>query len=659
MLSALIRDPDVRLVTLTGIAGAGKTRLAIEVATAVGPSFPDGVAYVPLAPLTDPGLVREFIVRTLGISTSSDGGLGDALGSREQLVVLDNFEHLLAAAPVVGELLATAPRLTFLVTSRAVLRLYGEHLFDVAPLPVPDDAETRFEAIAQSPAVELFAQRARSVDRSFRLEPENAADVAEICRRLDGLPLAIELAAARTGVLGTEHLLSRLAGRLGLLTWGARDLPGRHQSLQATLDWSLEQLDDRTRRLFANLAVFMSGCRLDGAEAVASSLDADEVLDALMALVDHSLLRTITVDREARFVMLETVRSYASSLLTDDDSHVAHERALRYVVDLGGTVDRESRGPRQREWLDRADEELGNIRALLRWSVDHDDPTAAAMIASSLLPFWLRRGHVAEGQRWLDLALTSSDRLSPLVLATTLHAAGRLARQRGDVERAEQLLHESFELFDRSGDEAGRARALGSLGVTAYDRADLDSSAQLHRESLAIHRRRADTAGIAAALTNLGEIARRRRHAAEASALHAESASLFEAVGDVFGRAAALTNLGAVRLELGELDGARAALATAAELWQRAGDRSDLAECLELFASVSAHGQDPARGIRLAAAAASLRMTAGTAPSPAEAERHEAVLVRLRHMVDAHRFTADWDDGAEMTADEAIALAIG
>jgi len=658
VVSALVCDADVRVVTLTGAGGAGKTRLAIEVADAVANRFRDGVVYVPLAPLTDPGLVPEFIARTLGVSGASGGTLRDALASRHQLVVLDNFEHLLPASPAVAELAAHAAELTFLITSRTVLHLYGEHLFEVAPLPVPDAGDASFEDIAESPSVALFTQRARAVDQSFRLDPDNVGVVVEICRRLDGLPLAIELAAARTAVLGPERLLARLGSRLGLLTWGARDLPARHQSLQATLDWSLEQVDDSTRRLFASLAVFMSGCRLDGAEAVGAPLGSDEVLDSLMALVDHSLLRTITVGHETRFVMLETVRSYAESLLTEEDSLVSHERALRFIADLAVAVDREARGSRQTEWFDRADEELGNIRAVLRWSLDHDKSISAALVAASLLPFWLRRGHAAEGQRWLDLALIEEDRLSPLVLANSLHAAGRLARQRGDTARAEQLLRESVGLFERIGDEGGRARALGALGVTAYDQADLDTAAAFHHESLEIQRRRQDGAGMAVALTNLGEIARRRHHVDEAVALHDESASLFAAAGDAIGQAAALTNLAAIQLELGGLDGARAALETAAELWRDAGERSDLAECLELFAALAAHRGEPVRAIRLASAAAALRHAAGTTPSPSEVERHDATLLDLHQVVDADRFDAEWDAGSAMTADEAVALAL-
>ena len=657
-VSALVCDADVRVVTLTGFAGTGKTRLAVEVASAVAESFRDGVAYVALAPLTEAALVPELVAQALGVTGGSGGMLPDALASRHQLIVLDNFEHLLAALPVVAELVAGAPDLTFLITSRAVLHLYGEHQFEVVPLPIPDDRETSFEEVAASPAVALFTQRARAVDPSFRLGPANVGVVAEICRRLDGLPLAIELAAARTTVLGPERLLARLASRLGLLTWGARDVPARHQSLHATLDWSLAQLDDPVRRLFANLSVFMSGCQLDGAEAVGSPLGSDEVLDALMALVDHSLLRTLTAGDETRFVMLETVRAYAESLLTDEESHLAHERALRYVVDVAGAVEREARGPRQGEWLDRADEELDNIRALLRWSLDHDKATSAATIAASLLPFWLRRSPLPEGQRWLDLALREAERLSPAVLAATLHAAGRVARQGGDITRAEQRLRESLGAFEHLGDEAGRARALGGLGVVAYDHGDLDRSAEYHRESLEIHRRRNDSAGMAAALTNLGEVARRRRRVHEAVAMQGDSASLFAAAGDAIGQAAALTNLAASQLELGAPDEAHAALVTAAELWQRAGERSDLAECLELFTALAAHWQQPARAVRLAAAAAALRQAAGTTPSPAEAERHQAIIVPLRRAMDAARFTAAWQDGWSMSADEAVALAL-
>lgn len=655
-VSGLVCDTDVRVVTLTGAAGAGKTRLAIEVATAVSERFRDGVAYVALAPLTEAEFVPELIVQALGVATSGNRTLREALASRHQLVVLDNFEHLLAALPAVTELVAGAPGLTFLVTSRTVLHLYGEHRFEVVPLLVPDDRDMSFESVAASPAIALFAQRARAADPSFRLGPANVGVVAEICRRLDGLPLAIELAAARSTVLRPEGLLARLARSLGVLNWGARDVPARQQSLRATLDWSLEQLNDPARRLFAHLSVFMSGCRLDGAEAVGSPLGSDEVLDALMALVDHSLLRTLNIGNETRFVMLETVRSHAASLLTDEQSDLSHRRALRYVVGVASAVEREARGSRQTEWLERADEELDNIRALLRWSLDHDEVSAAATIAASLLPYWLRHGPLAEGQRWLDLALQEARRLSPAVLAATLHAAGRVARQRGDITSAEQRFRESLGVSEHLDDEVGRARALGGLGVVAYDRGELDMSAEFHRESLEIHRRRDDNVGIAIALTNLGEIARRQGQLHEAVALQDDSAALFAAAGDAIGQAAALTNLAASQLELSALDEAHTALVSAAELWQRAGERSDLAECLELFTAVAAQRQQTARAVRLAAAA--LRQAAEATPSPAEAERHQTDVVTLQRTMDATRFTAAWRDGWAMTADEAVALAL-
>ena len=657
-VGALVCDADVRVVTLTGAAGAGKTRLAIEVARTVSGQFRDGVAYVALAPLTEAEFVPELIAQALGVTGSGDGIQLEELASRHQLVVLDNFEHLLGALPVIAALVAGAPDLTLLVTSRTVLHLYGEHRYEVVPLPVPDDRDMSFEAVAASPAVSLFTQRARAVDAPFRLDPTNVGVVAEICRRLDGLPLAIELAAARSTVLGPEGLLTRLARGLGLLNWGARDLPARHQSLYATLDWSLDHLDDAARQLFAHLSVFMSGCRLDGAEAVGRPLGSEEVLDALMALADHSLLRALTERDETRFVMLETVRSYAASLLTDEESQLAHRRALQYVVDVAGEVERAAHGSRQAEWLDRAEEELDNIRALLRWSLDNDEVTAAATIAASLLPFWLRRSSLSEGQRWLDLALREAERLPPEVLAVTLHAAGRVARQRGDIASAEQRWRESLEVCERLGDEVGRARALGGLGVVAYDHGDLERSAAFHRESLEIHRRYGDDAAMAVAFTNLGEVARRQRQLPEAVALQDDSASLFAAAGDAIGQAAALTNLAASRLELGEVEEAHRALVKAAVLWHGAGERSDLAECLELFTTLAARRQQPARAVRLAAAAAALRQAAGTIPSPAEAERHEADVVTLRRAMDATHFSAAWQDGWAMGADEAVAFAL-
>ncbi|CAN5689638.1 hypothetical protein BH24ACT5_BH24ACT5_08930 [soil metagenome] len=657
-LSKLVCDANVRVVTMTGPGGAGKTRLAIAVASAVSNGFRDGVAYVALAPLTDAAFVEEIMVRALGVGAGTETMIRDALASRHQLVVLDNFEHLLDALPAVAELITNAPDITFLVTSRTVLHLYGEHRFEVAPLPVPDDRDMILDEVAASPAFALFAQRAQAADPSFQLDPDNIRAVAEICRQLDGLPLAIELAAARITVLQPDGLLSRLARSLGLLTWGARDLPARHQSLRATLDWSLDQVTARTRRLFAHLSVYMSGCRLDGAEAVGHPLDSDEVLDGLMDLVDHSLLRTLSRRGESRFVMLETVRSYAESLLTDDESEHAHRRALVHVIELGNAVESEARGSRQGDWLDRAGEELENIRALLRWSLDHDEVTAAATIATSLLPFWLRRGPLPEGQRWVDLSLRKAERLSPALRATTLYAAGRIARQLGDVTVAEQRLRESLDVFDGLPDPLGRAQAVGELGIVAADCGDLQRSADLHRESLAIYRRLEDGAGMALALTNLGEVARQQRHAKDAVSLHDQSASLFAVVGDAIGEAAALTNLATSQLELGAVNEAQATLVRAARLWQGAGERSDLALCLELFTALAVDRQQHAHGVRLAAAAASLRQASGTTRSPGDGQRHRVDVDALRRSMDPTQFNLAWQDGWALDADDAMNLAL-
>lgn len=474
-LSHLVTDGGVRVVTLTGIAGVGKTRLALEVAGSVAERFRDGVAFVGLAPLTDAALVAEHIAHALGVGGGWPAILDGAVDAADQLVVLDNFEHVLAALPVVSDLVARAPGLTFLVTSRVVLHLYGEHQFEVVPLPVPDEDDADAESLASSPAVALFAQRAQGVHGSFRLDEDNGEVIAEICRRLDGLPLAIELAAARTAVLQPTNLLKRLAGRLGLLTWGAGDLPPRHQSLQAAFDWSLELLDDASRRLFAQLSVFMSGCRLDGAEAVAAPSDVDDVLDSLMALVDHSLVRTISIGRETRFVMLESVRSYAATLLSADESQMAHTAAVRFAVDLAQTVEREVHGPLRADLLDRVSEELDNLRALLRWSFDHERAAEGATIASSLLPFWLRHRPLTEGQRWLDLALRDTMRLPSPVLAATLFAAGSMAYERDDLASAERRMRDSLVVYDRLHDEDGRTRVLAALGALARDRRDVDS----------------------------------------------------------------------------------------------------------------------------------------------------------------------------------------
>lgn len=656
-LSDLLTDRDIRIVTLTGPGGVGKTRLAIEAARSVTGHFRDGVVFVGLAPLTDASLVPEFIEHALGLTGDRMGETSTAVSSRDQLVVVDNFEHVLVAVQVIADLIAGAPHLTFLVTSRAVLHIYGEHQVDVQPLPVPGEDERALEVVAANPAVQLFTQRARSVNAAFALSDANVSAISEICRRLDGLPLAIELAAARTVVLEPEHLLTRLASRLGLLTGGARDLPLRHQSLQATLDWSLEQLDDPARKLFANLSVFMSGFRLDGAEAVAAGWGTESVLSALMTLIDHSLVRRVTVGSQSRFVMLEIIRSYAASLLTDAESDAAHELALQHILMVASAVQIEAERERGTVMLRRASEEFDNIRALLRWSVEHNRPGLAAAVASSLLPLWLQNRLPTEGRRWFDIALREPEKLPPALRASTLYAAGAVALTERDLVTAEHHLRESLTICTDLGDEEGRARAFDGLAELAAHRGDFGRAAELRHSSLDVYRSLGDDRLIAITLGRLGTIAEQRRQPQQAVAFYRASAASFAADETTSSGADAMLRLASTQIQLGDFGPAQTTLKAAAPLWKRLDSSAGLARTLELWAAIAASLNRPLLAIRLSAASAVVRQTAG--PVAPETAEHAAIVAGLRQLTGNEPFEAAWRKAASISTHEAIQLAHG
>src|SRR4051794_33654200 len=415
-VAALLRDPAVRVVTLTGFGGTGKTRLSLEAATLVKDDF-DRVVVVDLAPVRDAELVATAIAQELGAETSGGGSpvdaIRDRLGSAEILLLLDNFEQVLPAATLVGELVATVPALQVLVTSQSPLRVRCEHEYAVPPLELPCDIDPAdLDALNASPAVALFVDRARAVRPDFALTPENAEAVADICTRLDGIPLAIELAAARVKLLTPQALYSRLQRRLELLTGGAADLPARQRTLRNAIDWSFGLLDEGEQAVFARLGVFVGGCSLDGAEAVVGAcfgLDVGQVLDMLASLVDKSLLRqTEAADGEPRFAMLETIREYSLDRLGQrgEADEVRRLHAARFL-ELVETAEPELARANQAAWFERLDEENGNIRAALDWSLDHD-LELGLRLAGGLIRYWSIRGLMAEGSGRLEQALAST-----------------------------------------------------------------------------------------------------------------------------------------------------------------------------------------------------------------------------------------------------------
>jgi predicted ATPase/DNA-binding SARP family transcriptional activator/Tfp pilus assembly protein PilF len=577
---------QVRLVTLTGPGGTGKTRLGLQVAAELQDCFADGVFFVPLASLSDPQLLASTIARQLDVR---EGGsqpvlqlLKSALQEKHLLLVLDNFEQIVTAAPVIAELLAAAPRLKVLVTSRALLHLRGEYEFLVPPLSLPEQSQAwSMEELRQSEAIQLFIERAQATAAGFTLTTENAAAVVEICRRLDGLPLAIELAAARIKLLPPQTLLTRLSNRLKLLTGGAQDMPARQQTLRNTIEWSYSLLDQAEQILFSRLAIFVGGFTLETAEAICSAGNSSlDILEGVTSLLNKSLL--VPQDSsgdEPRFRMLETIREYALERLVESGQleTLQQQHALFFLV-LAEAAKLEVRGPQEVAWLDRLDAEHDNLRAALDWSTALGDRVEIGLrLAEAMWRLWWVRGYWGEGRRWLEALLArTSARTS--ARASILDRAGRLARKLSDYQAARAYHAESLAIWRTLGDQYGIADALDNLGAAAWSEADYTGARRLHEESLAIWRTLDDPRGIAITLGSLGLVAWNQGDYATARQLHEESLAIRRELGDQGGISNSLNNLGAVALDQGDYAAARALLEASLAIRRELGDRWGIAQ---------------------------------------------------------------------------------
>jgi predicted ATPase/transcriptional regulator with XRE-family HTH domain len=543
----ILRRPEVRLVTLSGTGGIGKTRLALRVASELREDFADGLWFVSLAALDDPALVVSTIAQTLGLKETEQWPLLDlvqsALRDKRLLLLLDNFERLLPAAPLLTVLLAGCPQLNILVTSRAVLHVQGEYEFPVSPLALPDlEPLPALEALASFPAVALFLQRAQAVRPTFQLTEANARAIAEICVRLDGLPLAMELAAARSKLLSPQELLARLSHRLAVLTGGPQDLPARQQTLRNTILWSYQLLDAQEQRLFRRLSVFAGGCTLQAAAAMCATLDGDEgaghLLECITSLLDKSLLQTIQQEgKESRLVMLETIREYGSEALNSGEMEASRQAHAHYYLELAEEAERELGGLQAAGALERLEREHDNLRAVMRWSLERGEMghsfEMALRLGAALQRFWDVRGHYSEGRVFLERALAESKGVAVPVQVKALRAAARLAAFQGDMDRAEVLCEESLARCRELGDTGGMALSLRLLGEIAYWRSNLGVAYALAEEALALFRAVGDKEGIAQSLANFAHVLSEQGEYARAIALHEEALALFRAVGDM------------------------------------------------------------------------------------------------------------------------------
>jgi predicted ATPase/class 3 adenylate cyclase/Tfp pilus assembly protein PilF len=557
-----LRSEEVRLLTLTGPGGTGKTRLALQASADLLEEFEDGVFFVALATITDPELVPSTIAEPLGVMESAGQSLVESLErylqQKHLLLVLDNLEQVLDGVPVAGELVAACPNLKVLATSRIPLRLYAEQEYPVPPLSLPDPGVLpRLEVITQYEAVRLFVERARAIKADFEVTNENAPAVAEICARLDGLPLAIELAAARVRLLSPHDMLTRLGNRLKLLKGGPRDLPTRQQTLRGTIDWSHELLEEEEKTLFGRLSVFSGGRTLGAIEEICDPEGDLDALEGVESLLEKSLLRREEgAGEESRFVMLETVHEYAREKLRESaEAEKIQSLHAEYFLALAEEAYPELRGPDQLEWLERLETEHDNMRAALTWALERQQAELALRLGGALTWFWSVRGYYGEGRRWLEAALTIEGRVSPEVRAMVLAGAGDLASEQGDLDRAQEACEEGLALLEHEGREASEAKffLLSCLGFMAWQREDYGRATQLFEVGLALSRELSDTWWLSRGLFNLALVYQSRAEYEEATKLYEESMRLMREKGDKQGLAYGLNNLAMLVYSRGDL----------------------------------------------------------------------------------------------------------
>jgi predicted ATPase/class 3 adenylate cyclase len=654
-----------RLLTLTGPGGTGKTRLALEVAHRQLPAFADGVWFVDLSAITDPSVVPTEIAIALKLTRDPGASVFECLeaylADRTLLLVLDNFEQVLDAALAVEHLLSHSHGLKVIVTSRSVLSVYGEREYPVPPLRLPErQREPNLDTLTQSEAVSLFLDRARAVRPDFELTNENASAVAEICLKLDGLPLAIELAAVRMNVLTPEAILPRLDERLTLLTSGPRSLPERQRTLRGAIEWSYQLLEEPERRLFARLATFSGGGTLEAIEEVCDSDVGNEVLDLLGDLVDNSLLRrTETPGGEVRFQMLETIREFATERLeAEPDAAEVRARHARHFLSLATQAEPHLIGADQKEWLDRCDREHDNIRAALKWSIQAGEVAAGQEAAGALWRFWHQRGHLAEGRRKLEHLLQvpgGAGRTSQLFKALT--AAGGLAYWQNDYPAMERFYSEALEVAREIDDPRSIAEGLFNLSFIDRIRGDDDEGMAKLRRVLDTARSIGDRQLTADSLFLLGAHEIREGRPENGFPMAEEGLAMFRELGNLFAIADSLSGLGSYYQSVGALDTARAAQRESLQIFVEVGNPTGIAMVLEEIAIVEAAGGQHERALRLAGAANALKQRIGGG-APAELMRTEEPLEKLRRNLDPEMAERAWNDGREMGTDKAVAYAL-
>jgi predicted ATPase/class 3 adenylate cyclase len=667
-LRDLLDREGVRLLTLTGAGGIGKTRLGLQIAAELLDEFEDGVFFVELAPITDPALVASAVAEPHGVVEAGDQPLEESLKGylrgKELLLLLDNFEQVLDAAPLVGRLLSACPKLKVLTTSRSVLRVYGEQEYPVPPLELPRPGRLPpIDRLSQYEAVRLFIERAKAAKPDFSVTDENAPAVAEICARLDGLPLAIELAAARIKLLTPAAMLQRLGSRLKLLGGGSRDLPERQRTLRGTIEWSHALLEAGEQLLFARLAVFSGGRTLEAIEAICDArgdlpMDA---LESVSSLLDKSLLRQEEgPEGEPRFVMLETIHEYARERLqVSGEAEQTRRLHAEYFLALAEEAEPELSGADQLACLERLEAEHDNMRAALSWSLENE-PETALRLAVALARFWEMRARFLEGSAWLEAALLQSDRADSATRAKLLSEAGTFAFYRTDFDHAIELHGEALELYRQVGDDNGVAFALLCLGAQHMEKGDHERAAPFLEEALALSRRIGDKRNIAGTLHNLGEVERQRGNYERAKALGMESIALLREIKDDYNLSMVVGWVGLLEVWSGdEPDLAEGFLKEALALERELGYWAYGAYCLEGFAGLAGAREQGARAARLWGAAEALRTNIGAPPSLDARPLYERSMAAARAQLGEAEWEEAFAEGMAMAPEEAAEYALG
>ncbi len=649
-----------RLLTLTGVGGTGKTRLALQVASAVVDDFADGVYFVDLVPVTDSDQVAKAVAAALGIIESPHEPLPDtlkrALGERALLLVIDNFEHVLDAASLVSELLAAAQRLKVLATSREALHLSGEQEYPVRPLSLPSVDAVSIQDVMASEAGSLFVQRAQMKLPHFAINADNAPAVAQICARLDGIPLAIELAAARSKVLAPQTLLDRLDSRLTALVGGSRDVPARQQTLRETIDWSYNLLDEGEKTLLARLAVFRGGRSLEAVEAICGQDLSIDVLDGLTSLVDKSMTQQKEVlGGEPRFVLLETIAEYAwERLEASGETEASRRRHAEYFTDLAERAEPELRLAHQRYWFQLLDIEQENMHAVLEWSLGGGDVTFGVRLAGALYLLWYAYGHHVGGLRWTKELLQRLDETPIEYHPKFLISAGHMEMMH-DLEAANNLFLQALRISRELGDAQHTAWALIFYSYTLVN--DTETARNAAEQGMALFTELDHKPGIAQALNIIGEIARSGGDDDRAKRAYEECLAISQETGESRRVYFMMVNLSFLAQHEGDHERAIALLLEAIEIAREMDNRLDLASALAFLAgSVAATGHLK-RAAQLLGASESALDGMGTRHQSTDKPEVDRAIALVRAQLDDITFQTEWAQGRAMSLEQAVAYA--